>query len=55
MSTESKFISESGFEIKNRLLVLSGKGGVGKSTISVNLASSLAQEGFKTGLMDIIP
>lgn len=53
MSTESTFISESGFEIKNRLLVLSGKGGVGKSTVSVNLAASLAQEGFKTGLMDI--
>ena len=40
-------------KIKNKLFVLSGKGGVGKSSVSANLAVSLAQQGFKTGLMDV--
>jgi len=39
--------------IKNKILVMSGKGGVGKSTVAVNLALALADEGFKTGLMDV--
>lgn len=40
-------------KIKNKLFVLSGKGGVGKSSVSANLAASLAAKGFKTGLMDV--
>jgi len=39
--------------IRNRLLILSGKGGVGKSTVSANLAVALARRGFKVGLMDV--
>ena len=39
--------------IQRKLLVLSGKGGVGKSTVAANLAVSLAQAGKKIGLLDI--
>lgn len=35
------------------LIVLSGKGGVGKSTVATNLSLSLALEGYPTGLLDI--
>ncbi|EFK58352.1 Mrp/NBP35 family ATP-binding protein [Sphingobacterium spiritivorum] len=38
--------------IKNIILVASGKGGVGKSTVAANLALALAEKGAKTGLLD---
>jgi Mrp family chromosome partitioning ATPase len=40
-------------QIEHKVLVLSGKGGVGKSTVAVNLAFSLASAGFRVGLLDI--
>ncbi len=39
--------------IKNKILVMSGKGGVGKSTVAVNLAMGLATKGYQIGLMDV--
>ena len=39
--------------IKNKLLVMSGKGGVGKTSTSVNIAMALANRGHKVGLMDV--
>ncbi len=46
-------INKSLGKIKNKILVMSGKGGVGKSTVAVNLALGLANRGYKVGLMDV--
>jgi ATP-binding protein involved in chromosome partitioning len=40
-------------QIKNKILVMSGKGGVGKSSIAAYLSVALAKKGFKVGLMDV--
>lgn len=39
--------------IKHKIIVLSGKGGVGKSTVATNIAVALSKKGQKVGLMDI--
>lgn len=40
-------------QIQHKILVLSGKGGVGKSTVAVNLATALALRGKRVGLLDV--
>ena len=39
-------------KIKHKIAVISGKGGVGKSTVTVNLAAAFAQRGFRVGVLD---
>lgn len=50
---EDETIKASLSRIKHKIFVLSGKGGVGKSSVSANLAASLSKRGYKTGLMDV--
>lgn len=50
---EDAAIKASLSRIKTKLFVLSGKGGVGKSSVSANLAASLSKQGYKVGLMDV--
>lgn len=50
---QDEVINASLAKIKHKLIVMSGKGGVGKTSVSVNMALALAKQGFKVGLMDV--
>ncbi len=50
---ESALVRAALNQIRHKLLVMSGKGGVGKSSVAVSLALTLARQGFQVGLMDI--
>jgi len=53
MQVEQEQIRQRVKKIKHQILILSGKGGVGKSTVAVNLAISLSLSGKSVGLLDI--
>jgi len=53
MQVEQEQIKQNIKHIKHQILVLSGKGGVGKSSIAVNLAVWLSMQGKKVGLLDV--
>jgi Mrp family chromosome partitioning ATPase len=46
-------ISENLRRIKHTVIVMSGKGGVGKSTVAVNVAAAFATKGWKVGILDL--
>ncbi len=52
-SVQDELISSTLGRIKYKIFVMSGKGGVGKSSIAVNLAAALAVKGRKVGLLDV--
>ena len=53
MQAQDQEIKEKLKDFKNKLLVMSGKGGVGKSTVAAYLAVGLAKKGYQVGLMDV--
>lgn len=50
---ETEELNKNISQVKHKIIVMSGKGGVGKSTVSANLAGFLSNEKFSTGLLDI--
>jgi Mrp family chromosome partitioning ATPase len=52
-SDQDAALQDSLSKIKNIYIVMSGKGGVGKTSVSVNIAMALAKKGFKVGIMDV--
>jgi ATP-binding protein involved in chromosome partitioning len=57
MTFEQQFkdlmINENMNRIQQKIMVMSNKGGVGKSTIAANIAHELSNQGYKTGILDI--
>ncbi len=53
MALQEKLISSTLGKIRHKLFIMSGKGGVGKSSVTVNTAAALAAKGFKVGILDV--
>jgi Mrp family chromosome partitioning ATPase len=53
MEQQEKDITERLHHIKNKILIMSGKGGVGKSSVAAYLSVAMAKRGYKVGLMDV--
>ncbi len=52
IEAEHKYISEKMKEINHVIVILSGKGGVGKTTVAINLATALGLNGLRVGVLD---
>ncbi|MFW9897099.1 MAG: P-loop NTPase [Candidatus Thorarchaeota archaeon] len=50
---QTKNIKENLARIKNKIVIISGKGGVGKTTVAVNLAMGLVSVGLRVGILDV--
>ena len=50
---QKRAVSENLNSIANKIGVYSGKGGVGKTTVTINLAATLADQGAKVGVLDV--
>lgn len=53
MERQDKLIVSALSKIRHKLFVMSGKGGVGKSSVSANLAVALSLKGYRVGLLDV--
>ncbi|MDE5833154.1 MAG: Mrp/NBP35 family ATP-binding protein [Desulfovibrio sp.] len=52
-AVQDGIIAETLKHIKHKIFVMSGKGGVGKSSVTVNAAAALASKGYKVGILDV--
>jgi Mrp family chromosome partitioning ATPase len=53
MELQNRDIAATLGHIKNKILVMRGKGGVGKSSVAAYLSVALAKKGYQVGLMDV--
>ena len=53
MAVQDRAIAERLSHIRHKIFVMSGKGGVGKSSVTVNTAAALARRGFRVGILDV--
>ena len=53
LDQQEKRVREQLSRIRHKIMVMSGKGGVGKSTVAVNLAVGLSLQDFMVGLLDV--
>lgn len=49
----TEYINKNMSKIKHKIVIISGKGGVGKTTVAVNLAMSLVSVGLRVGILDV--
>ena len=52
LEVQNKRLQERMSSITYKILIMSGKGGVGKTTISINLAQALSMKGYRVGILD---